>query len=78
MDRYGETWADGAPGARIGHARPRGDSLDSGEHEGRVEKIIVWPGTNVEPDTVILELTSPELEQAAHDAESKATQPKRN
>ncbi len=41
--------------------------------EGRVEKIIVWPGTNVEPDTVILELTSPELEQAAHDAESKAT-----
>ena len=41
--------------------------------EGRVEKIIVWPGTNVEPDTVILELTSPELDQAAHDAELKAT-----
>jgi HlyD family secretion protein len=41
--------------------------------EGRVEKIIVWPGTNVEPDTVILELASPELEQAAHDAELKAT-----
>src|SRR4029453_5037138 len=41
--------------------------------EGRVEKIIVWPGTNVEPDTVILELTSPELDQAAHDAELQAT-----
>ena len=41
--------------------------------EGRVEKIIVWPGTQVEPDTVILELTSPELEQAAHDAELQAT-----
>src|SRR6266513_2767006 len=41
--------------------------------EGRVEKINIWPGTPVEPDSVILELSSPELEQAAHDAESKAT-----
>ena len=40
--------------------------------EGRVEKIIVWPGTHVEPDTVIVELSSPELEQSANDAESKA------
>jgi HlyD family secretion protein len=40
--------------------------------EGRVEKIIVWPGTQVEADTVILELSSPELEQSANDAESKA------
>jgi HlyD family secretion protein len=40
--------------------------------EGRVEKIIVWPGTQVEEDTVILELSSPELEQSANDAESKA------
>src|SRR6195256_115311 len=40
--------------------------------EGRVEKIVVWPGTPVKPDTVILELTSPELEQTAGDAESKA------
>src|SRR5436305_10932218 len=41
--------------------------------EGRVEKIIIWPGTHVEPDSVILELSSPELEQAGHDAELKAT-----
>src|SRR3954451_13661267 len=41
--------------------------------DGRVEKIIVWPGTEVKKDTVILELTSPELEQTAGDAESKAT-----
>src|ERR671936_423886 len=41
--------------------------------EGRVEKINIWPGTHVEPDSVILELTSPELEQSASDAESKAT-----
>src|SRR6184192_4957259 len=41
--------------------------------EGRVEKIMVWPGTHVESDAIILELTSPELEQAAHDAELQAT-----
>lgn len=39
--------------------------------EGRVEKIVIRPGAQVKPDTVILELSSPELEQAAHDAESK-------
>src|SRR3981081_4676734 len=39
--------------------------------ECRVEKIVVWPGTHVEPDTVILELSSPDFEQSAHDAESK-------
>ena len=36
--------------------------------DGRVEKIVIWPGTEVKEDTVILELTSPELEQAAGDA----------
>src|SRR6266487_2984908 len=41
--------------------------------EGRVEKINIWPGTHVEPDSVILELTSPEVEQAAHDAELQST-----
>jgi HlyD family secretion protein len=40
--------------------------------DGRVEKIVIWPGTEVTADSVILELTSPELEQAANDAESKA------
>jgi HlyD family secretion protein len=39
--------------------------------EGRVDKIVVRPGAQVKADTVILELSSPELEQAAHDAESK-------
>src|SRR5881398_1425080 len=41
--------------------------------EGRVEKINIWPGTHVDADSVILEMSSPELEQSAHDAESKAT-----
>jgi len=37
--------------------------------EGRVEKIVVRPGAHVEPETILLELTSPELEQTARDAE---------
>src|SRR5215212_6531521 len=40
--------------------------------DGRVGKIVVWPGTELKTDTVILDLTSPELEQTAGDAESKA------
>jgi HlyD family secretion protein len=40
--------------------------------EGSVEKVLIWPGTKVEPGDVILELTSPELEQSAHDAELQA------
>jgi HlyD family secretion protein len=40
--------------------------------EGRVDKILIWPGTKVEPGDVILELSSPELEQSAHDAELQA------
>src|SRR5207253_1366861 len=37
--------------------------------EGSVEKILIWPGTKVEPGDVILELTSPELEECAKGAE---------
>ncbi|HMJ07195.1 MAG TPA: efflux RND transporter periplasmic adaptor subunit [Chthoniobacterales bacterium] len=37
--------------------------------EGRVDKIVVRPGAHVEPETVLLELTSPEVEQGARDAE---------
>src|SRR5262245_58429993 len=35
----------------------------------RVEKRLVLPGTNVKPDTVILELSSPEVQQQLMDAE---------
>ena len=41
--------------------------------EARVEQIVVRPGAHVEPDTVLVELTSPEVEQAARDAESQYT-----
>ena len=38
---------------------------------GRVELILVYPGTPVEPDTVILELSNPAASQAALEAESQ-------
>jgi HlyD family secretion protein len=37
--------------------------------EARVERILVRPGVTVTADTVILELSNPEVEQAARDAE---------
>ncbi len=37
--------------------------------EGRVESIKVLPGVDVEPDTVLLVMSNPELEQSAQDAE---------
>jgi len=36
--------------------------------EGRVERVVLQPGIEVEPDTVILELSNPELEQSLQDA----------
>ena len=38
---------------------------------GRVERIVVYPGTPVDPDTVILELSNPSQTQAALEAESQ-------
>jgi HlyD family secretion protein len=37
--------------------------------QGRVEKIILRPGTSVKADSVILELSNPQVEQASQDAE---------
>jgi HlyD family secretion protein len=39
--------------------------------EGRVERIVVQPGSTVKADTVILELSNPEVELQALDAESE-------
>jgi HlyD family secretion protein len=39
--------------------------------EGRVERIVVLPGSTVSADTIILELSNPELEMQAADAESQ-------
>ena len=40
--------------------------------QGRVEKIILRPGTQVKADDVILELTNPQLEQQLQDADAEA------
>ena len=37
--------------------------------DGRVERIVILPGAIVEPDTVLLELTNPELEARTREAE---------
>ena len=37
--------------------------------QGRVEKIVLRPGAQVKPDSVILELTNPELEQQVREAQ---------
>lgn len=39
------------------------------ETEGRVERIFLQPGAVVKPDTVLVELSNPEVEQAAFDAQ---------
>src|SRR5215471_6818489 len=39
--------------------------------EGRVDKILILPGTAVKPDTVLLELSNPQLQQEGLDAEWK-------
>src|SRR5882724_1476998 len=37
--------------------------------EGRVERILIKPGTAVKADSIILEMSNPELENSASDAE---------
>ena len=39
--------------------------------QGRVERIQIRPGTPVKADSIIIELTNPQLEQELHDAELK-------
>jgi HlyD family secretion protein len=39
--------------------------------QGRIERIVIRPGAVVTPDTVIMELSDPTLQQAALDAESQ-------
>jgi len=39
------------------------------ETDGRVERIFIQPGAEVTPDSILLELSNPELKQAAFDAE---------
>lgn len=45
----------------------------SASQDGRVERIPALPGVTVTPDTILLELSNPELEQGLSDAESQLT-----
>lgn len=38
---------------------------------GRVEQILIWPGARVKPDSVLVELSNPEVEQTAFEAQSQ-------
>ena len=42
-------------------------------NDARVEQIVIFPGTKVEQDTVVLVLTNPELQQSALDADAAVT-----
>jgi HlyD family secretion protein len=57
-----------AAGARGGHAGAGRHPLDLGTTSGRVQRILLRPGAQVKADTVILELTNPDLEQSVNDA----------
>src|SRR5690349_11960859 len=39
--------------------------------QGRVEKIVLRPGVQVTPDTIVLELSDPNVQQALNDAEQQ-------
>ena len=40
--------------------------------DGTVERVVVLPGTPVEADTVLVELSNPQTQQAAHDGRSRS------
>ena len=39
--------------------------------QGRVERIVLRPGVQVTPDTIVLELSDPQVQQALNDAEQQ-------
>ena len=45
--------------------------------QGRVERIVLRPGAEVKPDTVILELSNPDLQQSVKDAQLASSRRKR-
>jgi len=53
----------------IGTLVPENTQWIAATTDARVERIVVHPGATVTRDTVIVELTNPEVEQAARDAE---------
>jgi HlyD family secretion protein len=61
--------AIGAITVGVSRLKPAAPSVDSATTAGRVERIVLRAGAIVEPNTVILELTSPDVEQAHREAQ---------
>jgi HlyD family secretion protein len=57
----------------LGTLVPEDISWIASRNDARVEKILVWPGTNVVPDTIILSMANPELQQSVLDADAAVT-----
>lgn len=57
----------------IGTLVPKEIRWIASRNDARVEKILVWPGTPVQPDTIILSMTNPELQQTVVDADGAVT-----
>lgn len=55
----------------IGVLAPESIVFISARDEGRIEKRLLQPGQEVTPDTILLEMSSPTLEQLFFDAESQ-------
>jgi RND family efflux transporter MFP subunit len=56
-----------APGTLV----PRDSRWLAAATAAQVEKILVWPGAQVEPDTVLLRLSNPEVEDALRNAQAQ-------
>jgi multidrug efflux pump subunit AcrA (membrane-fusion protein) len=71
LDRHGQAWLDAASGARVGFAgaQSRGVRQIPAETEATVVRIHMLPGSLVKADTVLIEMSNPQTEQAAVDAQ---------
>jgi Multidrug resistance efflux pump len=56
-----------APGTLV----PRDSRWLAAATAAQVEKILVWPGAQVEPDTVLMQLSNPEVEDALSNAQAQ-------
>ena len=56
-----------APGTLV----PRDSRWLAAATAAQVEKILVWPGAQVEPDTALLQLSNPEVEDALRNAQAQ-------
>ena len=57
----------------MGTLVPEEISWIAARNDGRVEKIVVWPGTEVQPNTILLIMSNPELQQSAMDTDAAVT-----